>query len=140
MFKMTHFIATTEGISAKELARLFQNNMWKLHGLLESIILDRGPQFAVELTKELNRMLGIKMKLLIAFYSQTDSQIERMNQELEKYLRFFIDYRQKDWPEWLVSAEFVVNNKAHLVTKVFLFKVNYSRELRIGVDIRKKEK
>ena len=50
--------------------RLFRNNVWKLHGLLESVILDRGPQFIVELTKELNRMLKIEMKLSTLFYSQ----------------------------------------------------------------------
>jgi len=84
--KMTHFVATTEGTSAEGLARLFWNNVWKLHGLLESVVLDRGPQFAVELTKELNRMLGIKTKLSTAFHPQTDGQTERMNQELEQYL------------------------------------------------------
>ena len=65
---------------------------------------------------------------------------QRMNQELEQYLRFFVDHRQKDWPEWLVSAEFSVNNKTHLTTKISPFMVNYSRELRIGADIRKKGK
>ena len=74
--KMTYFVATTEGTSAEGLARLFRDNMWKLHGLPESVVLDRGPQFAVELTKELNRILGIKMKLSTAFHSQTDRQME----------------------------------------------------------------
>ena len=37
-------------------------------------------------------------------------------------------------------AEFAVNNKIHSATKMFLFMANYSRELRIEVDIRKKEK
>jgi len=37
-------------------------------------------------------------------------------------------------------VEFVVNNKMHLVTKVSLFMVNYGQELRIEVDIRRKEK
>jgi len=63
-----------------------------------------------------------------------------MNQELEQYLRFFVDHRQKDWPEQLVSAEFVVNNKTHTATKVSSFIANYGRELRMGGDIRKKEK
>ena len=84
--KMTHFVATTEGTSAERLARLFQDNIWKLHGLPESIVSDRGPQFAAELTRELNRMLGIKTKLSTAFHPQTDGQTERMNQELEQYL------------------------------------------------------
>ena len=74
--KMTHFVATTEGTLAKGLARLFKNNVWKLHGLSKSMILDIEPQFAVELTKELNRILGIETKLSTAFHPQTDGQTE----------------------------------------------------------------
>ena len=55
-------------------------------------------------------------------------------------MRFFIEYRQKDWPEWLVSAEFTINNKVHLTIKISLFIANYGRELRIRADIRKREK
>ena len=84
--KMMHFVATTEGTSVEGLARLLCDNVWKLHGLPESIVLDRGPQFVAELTKELNRMLGIKTKLSTVFHPQTDGQTERMNQELEQYL------------------------------------------------------
>jgi len=69
--------------------------MWKLHGLSESIISDRRPQFAAGLMRELNEILGIKSKLSMAFYPQTDEQIERINQELEQYLRMFIDHRQE---------------------------------------------
>ena len=84
--KMMHFVVTMEGTLAKGLARLFRDNVWRLHGLLESVVSDRGPQFAVELTKELNRILGIKTKLSTAFHSQMDGQTECMNQELEQYL------------------------------------------------------
>jgi len=135
-----HFVVTTEGILAKGLARLFRDNVWKLHGLPESVVSDRGSQFAVELTKELNKMLGIETKLLTVFHPQTDGQMEQMNQELEQYLRFFVDHRQKDWLEWLASAEFAVNNKVHTTTKVSPFMANYGRELRMGGDIRKKGK
>jgi len=61
-----------------------------------------------------------------------------MNQELKQYLRFFIDHRQKDWPEWLASAEFVINNKVHSTMKISPFMVNYRRELRMEGDIKKK--
>jgi len=80
---------------AEELARLFRDNVWKLHGLPESIISDRGPQFVAEIIRELNRMLGIESKLSTAFHPQTDRQTERVNQELEQYLRIFIDHRQE---------------------------------------------
>ena len=137
--KMTHFVVTTEGMSVKGLARLFRDNVWKLHGLPKSIVLDKGPQFVVKMTKKLNRILEIEIKLFMLYYPQTDGQMERMNQELEQYLRFFIDYRQKDWLEWLVLAEFAINNKTHLTTKVFLFMVNYRRKIRMKVDLRKKK-
>jgi len=129
--KMMHFVATTEGTSAEGLARLFRDNMWKLHRLPESVVSDRRPQFVAELTKELNRMLEIETRLSTAFHPQTDRQTERMNQELEQYLRFFVNHRQKDWPEWLALAEFTVNNKVHTTTKVSPFIANYGRELRM---------
>jgi len=88
-----------EKTSAKCLVRLFRDNMWKLHRLLESIILNRGPQFMAGLMRELNKMLGIKSKLSMAFHPQTDGQTERVNQELEQYLSIFIDHRQEQWPE-----------------------------------------
>jgi len=51
-----------------------------------------------------------------------------------------MEHRQKDWLEWLASAEFAVNNKHHTTTKVLSFMANYGRKLRIGGDIRKKGK
>ena len=81
--KMSHFVATTEKMMAERLVRLFRDNVWKLHGLPESVILDRGLQFAVGLMKELNKMLEIETKLSMAYYLQTDSQMERTNQKLE---------------------------------------------------------
>jgi len=51
-----------------------------------------------------------------------------------------VDHRQKDWPKWLVTVEFAVNNKIYSAIKVSLFMANYGRELRINADIRRKEK
>jgi len=84
--KMIHFVATTEEIMVEELARLFRDNVWKLHRLPESVISDRGLQFIAELTKELNKMLGIEMRLSMVFHPQIDGQTEQINQELEQYL------------------------------------------------------
>jgi len=138
--KMVHFISTTEKTSAEGLARLFRNNMWKLHRLPESIISDRGLQFAAGLMRELNEMLGIKSKLSTAFHPQTDRQTKRVNQELEQYLRMFIDHRQEQWPEWLGMAEFAYNNKAHLSTRTSPFKANYGQDPRMEFEGRKKGK
>jgi len=137
---MVYFIPTTEKMSAEVLARLFRDNIWKLHGLPESIISDREPWFVAGLMQELNRILEIESKILMAFHPQTDKQTERVNQELEQYLRMFINHRQEQWPEWLGTAEFTYNNKVHSSTRMSPFKANYGQDLRMGFKGRKKGK
>jgi len=56
---MAHFITTMEKKLAGWLTRLFRDHVWKLHDLPESIISDRGMQFASGLMRELNNFLGI---------------------------------------------------------------------------------
>jgi len=138
--KMAHFIATMEKTSAEELAKLFWDHVWKLHGLPESIISDRGVQFVAGMIKELNNLLGIQTKLSTAYHPQTDGQMERINQELEQYLRVFIDHRQEQWLDWLGTAEFTYNNKVYAATKTLLFKANYGQDPKMGFEGRRKGK
>ena len=138
--KMSHFVITIEKITAEGLARLFRDYVWKLHGLLESVVSDRGPQFVAELIRELNKMLGIETKLSTAYHLQTNRQMERTNQELKQYLRMYVNHRQNNWAEWLATAEFAFNNKIYTATKLSPFQINYRREPRMGFNIRKKGK
>ena len=92
------------------------------------------------LWQELNNLLRIQTKLLTAYHSQTDGQMERMNQKLEQYLRVFIDHRQEQWPDWLETVKFVYNNKIHIATKILPFKANYGQDPRIEFEGRRKGK
>jgi len=94
----------------------------------------------VGMMRELNNLLGIQTKLSIAYHSQTDGQIERINQKLEQYLRVFIDYRQEQWPDWLGIVEFAYNNKIHVATKILPFKANYGQDPRMGFERRRKRR
>jgi len=85
-------------------------------------------------------MLEIESKLSTVFHPQTDGQTERVNQELEQYLRMFINHRQEQWPEWLGTAEFAYNNKVYLSTKTSSFKANYGQDPRMGFKGRRKGK
>jgi len=138
--KMAHFIATMEKTSAEGLTKLFWDHIWKLHRLPESIISDRGVQFAVEMMKELNNLLGIQTKLSTAYHPQIDGQMEKINHKLEQYLRVFIDHRQEQWLDWLGTVEFAYNNKIHVVTKTSPFKANYGQDSRMGFEGRRKGK
>ena len=79
----------------------------------------------------------------MAFHPQIDRQTERTNQKLEQYLRIYINHRQGNWLEWLATEEFAFNNKVYtkvyIPTKSLSFEVNYGRELRIDLEIRKRE-
>jgi len=83
-------------------------------------------------------MLGIDTKLSTAYYPQTDGQTERINQDLEQYLRMFIDHQQEQWPDWLATAEFAYNNKVQTSTKVSPFRANDGWDPRMGFELRKK--
>ena len=140
MTKMAYFVPTTERTSVEGVTRLFQDNVWKLHGLPESIIIDRGAQFVAGMIRELNQMLGINTKLSTAYHPQTNGQTERMNQELEQYLRMFIDHHQEQWLDWLATVEFIYNNKMQMSTRVLPFKANNGQDLYMGFEMRKKRK
>jgi len=70
--KMAYFISTMKRTLVEGLAKLFRDNVWKLHGLSKSIISNRRPQFVAGIIRELNRMLEIESKMSMAFYPQTD--------------------------------------------------------------------
>ena len=76
----------------------------------------------------------------MAFHSQMDGQTKRVNQELEQYLRIFINHRQEQWPDWLETVEFAYKNKVYLSTKILSFKANYRQDPRIGFEVKKKGK
>ena len=59
--KRVHFVPTHTMVTAEGAARLFLHHVWKLHGLPKRVVSDRGPQFVASFTKELYRLLGIRL-------------------------------------------------------------------------------
>ncbi|KAI1676227.1 reverse transcriptase [Pyrenophora tritici-repentis] len=108
--KIKHFIACHGTCDAEEVSRLFTKHVWKLHGLPQTIVSDRGPQFVSEFWNHLTQRLGIKSLLSTAYHPETDGQTERANSFLEQYLRSHVSYLQDDWSTWLPLAEFAANN------------------------------
>src|ERR1700759_708833 len=72
--KRVHFIPTFTTVDTSGLANLYLQHVWKLHGLPDKIVSDRGPQFVLRFTKELSRLLGIRLATSTAYHPQTDGQ------------------------------------------------------------------
>jgi len=70
--------------------------------------------------------------MLTAYYPQTDRQTERVNQALEQYLWYYMDYNFSNWLDLLPSAEFAYNNQAHEDIKESPFFLEYGRHPRAG--------
>jgi len=132
--KRAHFIPTHTTVTAEGVARLFLHQVWKLHGLPTCVVSDRGPQFVVRFTKELYHLLGIKLASSMAWHSQTDGQTECVNQELDQYLRLFVNERQDDWYDLLPLAEFQHNNHVHSTTQHPPFLLDTGRLPRMGFE------
>jgi transposase InsO family protein len=125
--KRSHFIPTHTMVTALGSARLYLQNVWKLHGLLQSSLSDRGPQFVAEFMRELYRLLGITISASTAYHPQSDRQTECVNQELEQYIRVFVNERQSDWDTLLPLGEFAYNNHVHSSTQHSPFFVDTGR-------------
>jgi len=89
--KRVHFVPTHTTVTAEGAARLFLYHVWKLHSLPKHVVSDCRPQFVALFTKELYRLLGIQLSSSIAWHPQMDRQTERINQELDQFLRLFVN-------------------------------------------------
>ena len=98
-------------IDALGATQLIHQNLYKQFGLPSKIISDRGPQFAGKVFQELTKLLGIKSSMSTAYHPQTDGGTERMNQEIEAYLRAFCANQPETWSEYLPDIEFMHNQR-----------------------------
>jgi hypothetical protein len=123
--KMAHFIPTTTKVTASGTADLFIKNVWKLHGLPRTTVSDRGTTFNSQFLKALYKQLGIQPTFSTAYHPQTDGQSERANQDIEQFLRLFVNHRMDDWIDWLPLAEFAFNNRLNETIGSSPFYANY---------------
>lgn len=102
--KFVHFVPLHHPFSAATVAKLFMDNIYRLHGLPKSIISDRDRIFTSKLWQLLFKMAGIQLRMSSSYHPQTDGQSERVNQCLETFLRCFVHaypltgYIGSHWP------------------------------------------
>lgn len=132
--KMRHYVPCHSTDGSEELARLFVKYITRYHGLPETIVSDRGPQFISDFWKHVIARWKTTARLSTAYHPQTDGQTERMNAILEDHLRSYITYLQDDWVEWLPLAEFSANSLPSETTGVSPFFATFGYNPRIGVE------
>ncbi|KAL7281156.1 hypothetical protein ACG7TL_004464 [Trametes sanguinea] len=127
-------IPCRKDLTAEGYANLLVRHVVALHGLPKRITSDRGQQFSAQLTADLYYKLGIERNLSTAYHPQTDGQTERLNQEIENYLRIFVNYRQSDWVGWLALAAYSYRIREHSATGFSPFYMTHGRHPYTGVE------
>ena len=110
-------------ISSKDLAKLFMDHIWCVHGLPSTIVSNWGLQFTSKFTGDLCQLLGIKQKLSTASHPQIDRQTEYFNKEVEQDLHTYVAKQQENWAEWLKIAQFIYNNSLISATGTIIFSI-----------------
>ena len=133
--KMRHMIPM-KSLDTVSVAENFVKYVFKLHGLPDSIVSDRGTQFVSDFWEALCSRLQIKARLSTAYHPETDGQTENANAVMEQYLRMYCSYLQDDWEKWLPLAEFTANNTTNESTGVTPFYATYGQDPRLGFEPR----
>lgn len=108
--KRVHFLATSSTASAETVAKDFYCNIFKLHGLPDSIVADRDPRFTSRFWTALMRICDVQLKMSTSHHPQTDGCSEITNPMIENFVRCFCSLNQTAWDELLPAAEFSYNS------------------------------
>lgn len=108
--KSVHFIPLPSLPSSSETANIMVQHVFKLHGLPQEVVSDRGPQFTSSFWKAFCKLLGASVCLSSGFHPQTNGQTERANQQLETVLRCVASQNPTSWSQQLPWAEYAINS------------------------------
>ena len=125
--KGTHFIPLRHPFTASSVAKIFIENMVKLHGIPRSIVIDRGALFMSNFWQELFTLQGSKLKASSSYHPQTNRQTEVVNRTLEQYLRCYCHKEQARWKDYLPWAQYWYNISYHASINTSPFEVIYGR-------------
>lgn len=123
--KYGHFIPLKHPFTALQVAQLFMNHVYKLHGLPKTIISDRDRVFTSSVWQQLFRLSDTKLMMSSSYHPQTDGQTERLNQCVEGYLRCTVHSYPRQWSKWISVAEFWYNTSTHSALGKSPFEVLY---------------
>ncbi|CAH9116233.1 unnamed protein product [Cuscuta epithymum] len=128
--KSAHFLPINITYPLERLAKLYTEEIVRLHGVPISIVSDRDPRFTSRFWPKFQASLGTKLKFSTAFHPQTDGQSERVIQILEDMLRACALEFQGSWDKHLALVEFAYNNSYQASIGMPPYEALYGRKCR----------
>eukprot|EP00878_Enallax_costatus_P019840 GHUV01020945.1.p1 GENE.GHUV01020945.1~~GHUV01020945.1.p1 ORF type:complete len:366 (+),score=43.64 GHUV01020945.1:125-1222(+) len=132
---MVHLAPCTDEVSAEQLADIFIDKVFKLHGVPQNLVTDRGQQFTSKFWQAFTQKLQVQHALSTAFHPESDGNTERVNRVLEDMMRCYIDPAQTNWDTLLPLIEFAINDSFHESVQAVPFVLNYGKRPRLPLDL-----
>ncbi len=108
--KACRLIPLTKLPTAFETAEALLEQVFRFYGLPEDIVSDRGPQFTSIVWSAFCHQININISLTSGYHPESNGQVERLNQELTRFLRSYCHNNQNDWSRYLLWAEYAQNS------------------------------
>ncbi|GJT06922.1 putative reverse transcriptase domain-containing protein [Tanacetum coccineum] len=126
--KLAHFLAIREDYSTKRLARIYIDEIVARHGVPMSIISDKDGWFTSPCWQTVQKALGTRLDMSMAYHPQTDGQSERTIQTLEDMLRACVIDFSGSWDVHVPLAKFSYNNSYHSSIRCALLSIVWLKE------------
>ena len=114
--KQAHFIPVRKKIKPDQMARLFMCNIFKYHGMPQSIVSDRDPRMTSLFWRGIFENMGTTLKFSSSFHPQTDGQSEEANSTVLDLLKCYVSEHKSKWEQYLPLVEYAYNNTVHSST------------------------
>jgi Integrase zinc binding domain len=123
--KMVHLIPTTKHVTAQQVARLYYDYIYRLHGLPQSIISDRDTKFTGDFWSTMQKLFGTDLLMSTAYHPRTDGQTERTNRTILQTLRHYVNRNGSNWAKYITTVEFAINSAINSSTGKAPFEIVY---------------
>ena len=133
--KMAHFIACSKTTDASHTARLFFNEVVRLHGIPRSIVSDRDVRFTSSFWRTLWCLMGTTLKFSTTFHPQTNGTTVVTNRTLGNLLQCLVQRNTTAWDELLPRAKFAYNASQHRTTEYSPFRITTGKDPNLPVDL-----
>ncbi len=137
LIKKRHYVFChwkDDDISVEEMIWIMLWNVYQLHDLFSSIVLNRDFQFISTMWQSLCKWLRITASLSTVYHSEINDQLKWVNQDVERELRIYCNYMQNDWAKWLFMMKFSENFNIFSIISMTFFYFNKSFHLRMSFD------
>ncbi|MCO5600805.1 hypothetical protein L7F22_054921 [Adiantum nelumboides] len=111
-----YFVPARKKIKSEHMVKLFMHNIFKYHGMPQSIVSGRDPRMTSLFWKALFEDMGIMLKFSSSFHPQLDGQSEEANSTILDLLKCYVLEHKATWERYLPLVEYAYNNTMHTST------------------------